>query len=56
VVVVISEETGIISIVVGGQIQRSLDATSLRQHLEAIFEGKQVEDKDHGLSTVVERS
>jgi diadenylate cyclase len=56
VVIVVSEETGIISIVVGGQIERSFDGNSLRQRLEAIFEGKQGEDKGPGLAAVVERS
>jgi diadenylate cyclase len=56
VVIVVSEESGIISIVVGGQIERSFDGNSLRQRLEAIFEGKQVEDKGPGLAAVVERS
>jgi diadenylate cyclase len=56
VVIVVSEETGIISIVVGGQIERSFDGNSLRQRLEAIFEGKQGEDKEPGLAAVVERS
>ena len=37
VVVVVSEETGIISTVVGGDIQRNLDGPSLRQHLADIF-------------------
>ncbi len=38
VVVVVSEETGIISTVVGGDIQRNLDGQALRQHLARIFE------------------
>ena len=54
VVVVISEETGIISIVAGGQIERSLDGDSLRQRLEAIFAGKE-SDKDLRLSAMLER-
>ncbi len=54
VVVVISEETGIISIVAGGQIERSLDGDSLRQRLEAIFAGKDSE-KELGLSAMLER-
>ena len=54
VVVVISEETGIISIVAGGQIERSLDGDSLRQRLEAIFAGKE-SDKELGLSAMLER-
>jgi diadenylate cyclase len=55
VVVVISEESGIISIVTGGQIERSLDGDSLRQRLEAIFTGKD-SDKELGLPTMLERS
>ena len=54
VVVVISEETGIISIVAGGQIERSLDGDSLRQRLESIFAGKE-SDKDLRLSAMLER-
>ncbi len=56
VVVVISEETGIISIIVGGQIERNLDGDSLRQRLESIFQGKNADHKRLGLSAVVERS
>lgn len=37
VVVVVSEETGIISTVVGGDIQRNLDGPFLRRHLTEIF-------------------
>lgn len=44
VVIVISEETGIISVVVGGQIERNLDGDALRQRLEAIFSGKESDD------------
>lgn len=54
VVVVISEETGIISLVVGGDIERNLDGDSLRQHLEGIFEGKSGREKALGLSTLME--
>lgn len=55
VVVVVSEESGIISIVAGGQIERSLDGDSLRQRLEAIFAGKE-SDKELGLSAMLGRS
>ena len=54
IVVVISEETGIISIVAGGQIERSLDGESLRHRLETIFAGKDSE-KEMGLSAMLER-
>jgi diadenylate cyclase len=54
VVVVISEETGIISIVVGGKIERNLDGDSLRKHLDLIFEGKNKQEKIPSLSTVLE--
>lgn len=53
-VVVISEETGIISIVVGGQIERSLDGESLRQRLEVILAGREPE-KELGFSAMLER-
>ena len=39
VVVVVSEETGNISIAVGGDIRRNLDGPSLRRHLADIFAG-----------------
>jgi len=55
VVVVISEETGLISIVAGGQIERNLDGDSLRERLEAIFDGKEL-DKEAGLSAMLGRS
>src|SRR4030095_7923741 len=54
VVVVISEETGIISIVGGGQIERGLDGDSLRHRLETIFAGKESET-EMGLSAMLER-
>ena len=54
VVVVISEETGIISIVAGGKIERNLDGDSLRKHLELIFQGKNKQEKIPSLSTVLE--
>ena len=40
VVVVISEESGIISLVRSGQIERTLDGEMLRDRLESIFEGR----------------
>jgi diadenylate cyclase len=40
VVVVVSEETGIISLVVGGIIERDLDGESLRDRLHSVIEGK----------------
>jgi diadenylate cyclase len=40
-VVVISEETGIISVVAGGQIERNLDGDSLRLKLQTIVSGKE---------------
>jgi diadenylate cyclase len=40
VVVVVSEETGIISIVVGGKIVRNLDGEGLRKQLEMVIEGR----------------
>lgn len=54
VVVVISEETGIISIVAGGSIERNLDGESLRRHLGFILEGKSSQEKIPNLSTVME--
>jgi diadenylate cyclase len=54
VVIVVSEETGIISMVVGGKIERSLDGESLRKSLAAIFEGGTSEEKIPSLSTVME--
>jgi diadenylate cyclase len=55
VVVVISEETGIISSVVGGQIERNLDGESLRQRLEVIFETRNSGDQELGLPTLAGR-
>ncbi|MEN6411294.1 MAG: diadenylate cyclase CdaA [Veillonellales bacterium] len=40
VVVVVSEETGILSIARGGQLQRYLDAASLKDELRPLFAGK----------------
>jgi len=54
VVIVVSEETGIISMVVGGKIERSLDSESLRKSLAAIFEDRSNEEKIPSLSTVME--
>ena len=44
-VIVVSEETGIISIVLGGKIERSLDGDSLKKSLASIFEGRSDEEK-----------
>jgi len=54
IVIVVSEETGIISMVVGGQIERNLDGESLAASLAAIFEGQPDEEKVPKLSTVME--
>jgi diadenylate cyclase len=54
VVIVVSEETGIISMVLGGKIERSLDGDSLRKSLASIFEGRSDEEKLASLSTVME--
>ena len=54
VVIVVSEEIGIISMVFGGKIERSLDGDSLRKSLASIFEGRSDEEKLPGLSTVME--
>jgi diadenylate cyclase len=54
IVIVVSEETGIISMVVGGQIERNLDGESLTASLAAIFEGRPDEEKVPKLSTVME--
>src|SRR2546422_4175894 len=53
VVIVISEETGIISIVVGGKIERNLDGDSLRRHLIFILEGKIGQEKAPALPAAV---
>ena len=39
--IVVSEETGIISMLLGGQIERSLDGDSLRNRLATIFAGQE---------------
>ena len=54
VVIVVSEETGIISIVLGGNIERSLDGESLKKSLASIFEGRSDEENLLNLSTAVE--
>jgi diadenylate cyclase len=54
VVIVISEETGIISVVLGGKIERSLDGDSLKKSLASIFEGRSDEENLPSLSTVME--
>ena len=54
VVIVVSEETGIISMVLSGKIERSLDGDSLKKSLAAIFEGRSDEEKLPSLSTVME--
>ena len=53
VVVVVSEESGIISIVVGGHIERNFDGETLKRQLERILEGKTVKDRLAGISSVV---
>jgi diadenylate cyclase len=55
VVIVVSEETGIISIVVGGKIERNLDGDSLRRRLVFILEGKIGQEKVLVLPAVMER-
>jgi diadenylate cyclase len=54
VVVVVSEETGIISTVVGGNIERNLDGDSLRRQFEQILEGKTSKDRTAGISSMAE--
>ena len=54
VVIVVSEETGIISIVVGGKIERNLDGDSLRRRLVFILEGKIGQEKASALPAVME--
>lgn len=50
VVIVVSEETGAISVIIGGKLTRELDAASLRRVLTRIF----LRDKREGLA-IVER-
>jgi diadenylate cyclase len=50
VVIVVSEETGAISVIMGGKLTRELDAAALRRVLTRIF----VRDKQEGLA-IVER-
>ena len=54
VVVVVSEETGIISLVVGGIIERDLDGETLRDRLHSIIEGKSSQDRPTYLTTLME--
>jgi diadenylate cyclase len=54
VVIVISEETGIISVVLAGRIERSLDGESLKKSLASIFEGRSDESNLPRLSTAME--
>jgi diadenylate cyclase len=54
VVIVVSEETGIISMVLGGKIERSLDGESLKKSLASIFEGRLDDENLPSLSTVME--
>jgi diadenylate cyclase len=54
VVVVVSEETGIISLVVGGIIERDLDGESLRDRLHSIIEGKSSTERISHLSATSE--
>jgi uncharacterized protein (TIGR00159 family) len=54
VVIVVSEESGIISVVLGGKIERGLDGESLKRSLASIFEDRPDEDNLPSLSTVME--
>ena len=54
VVVVVSEETGIISVVVSGKIERNLDGDSLPKLLGSIFERKTNQEKSPVLSAATE--
>jgi len=54
VVVVVSEESGIISLVRSGQIERTLDGDALRDRLESIFEGRLGHDKTFLRTNLVE--
>jgi diadenylate cyclase len=54
VVVVVSEETGIISLVVGGIIERGLDGELLRDRLHSIIEGQSISDKSSQFSSMLE--
>ncbi|MEW5977204.1 MAG: diadenylate cyclase CdaA [Acidobacteriota bacterium] len=55
VVVVVSEETGIISLVHSGNIERNLDSDALQRRLEVIFEGKALRDQISEWSAVMEK-
>jgi diadenylate cyclase len=54
VAVIVSEETGIISLVVGGIIERGLDGESLRDRLHSIIEGQSIPDKSSQFSSTLE--
>jgi diadenylate cyclase len=54
VVVVVSEESGIISLVVGGIIERELDGESLRDRLHSVIEGKPFSEKSSHFSALPE--
>ena len=54
VVVVVSEETGIISTVVGGQIKRNLNGDGLKRELESILEGKAAKERPSKVPPVLE--
>ena len=45
VAIVVSEETGKISVVVGGRLTRDLDSTSLKRVLKRLFEPRTVKKK-----------
>ncbi len=53
VAVVVSEETGIISLVAGGEIRRELDGRSLKQALLEILEVQEVDEESEAPATVV---
>ncbi|QDG49829.1 TIGR00159 family protein [Persicimonas caeni] len=48
-VVIVSEETGIISIAYGGELYRDLDANEMRDLLQRIFSASQVNQRGSGL-------
>ena len=56
VVIVVSEESGIISLVSGGHIERSLDGNLLRERLEQIIVGKPAEEGQQQLSVISDQS
>jgi diadenylate cyclase len=47
IAIVVSEETGLISIVVDGQIERGLDPGQLRSRLRTLILGKQASPSRH---------